>query len=107
MQRVFLVPRLQLFKLLGQRGVGREDGGAVGGAVEDVDDVFAGEAVGGVAVFGQEGGDGGAGAVDVHGLELAGGVFVLGVDDEEGGVVDGGGGGGGADEGAEGLGHLE
>lgn len=37
----------------------------------------------GVPVLAQQALDGGAGVVDVDGLEEAGGVFVLGVDDDE------------------------
>lgn len=62
--------------------------------MHDVDDVLA-VAVGAVGF--EEGGDVGAGCVDVDGGEFAFCVFVLGVDYDEGAVGGGGGGGGYAD----------
>ncbi len=57
----------QLCKLFREMGVRGEDGGSVGGAMDDVDD-----GGGCRAVSCQEGGDGLACRGDIHGLEVAG-----------------------------------
>lgn len=59
-------------KLLCQRGLGREDGCAVGGGVHDVHDV--GAFVGGRAVFLEQRGDGAASGRDVDGFQETVGV---------------------------------
>lgn len=71
------LPRTQLLELLGQFRPGREDGCAVGDLVDDVDDVFG---LAGRAPLLEEGGDGFAGRFDGFSLQVALGVFVLGVD---------------------------
>lgn len=60
-------------------GVGREDGGAFGDGVDNVDDVGARGVRGGGPVGFEDGGDGGAGAVDVGRLEEPVGVSAVGV----------------------------
>lgn len=87
---------LQLGEDLSQLGAGREDGGAGGGVVDDVDD----GGLGG-AVLVEEGLNHLARVLDTGDLELSLGVLVLGVDDDKDRVRRRGRGGLDADEGAE------